>query len=226
MPVSTDATVLGVSTMFDGDEGDVEFSVSADNVVSIVDTLRGMETRVYKLSTKDQGQDQDQDQADDDNLVYNPSFEQNVNPGVTDGFYLGAPPNSERSFFFADSRLSHSGITSMRLETQQDAGLTFAAYTIGGWGGGLDAKYTFKIWAKGAGGGETVAFNLQPLIFVDEVTTLTVDVTEEWAEYTIEVTTGDTSVSCPYGCRGWLNYGMTSNGTVWLDDMRMSMVAA
>lgn len=67
---------------------------------------------------------------------------------------------------------------------------------------------------------------MQPLTFVDEVTTLTVDVTEEWAEYTIEVTTGDTSVSCPYGCRGWLNYGMTSNGTVWLDDMRMSMVAA
>ena len=220
--------VISVESMFEptlaGDCASVPFVVSEDGVLTITDTLRGMETRAYRINTKASAEKNRIDRIvfEDDNMVYNPSFEINVNPGVTDGFYIDlGGDDADGSFYAADNRLSHTGRTSMRLTTvTENHGIDFSPYTLPK----LEAntKYTVSVFVKGAAaaGGEIFQLNMDTTIFVGNNTSLTVTATNKWTEYTLDVTTtDDIDSACPYGCRKWARYFLHSVGTVWIDSM-------
>lgn len=203
------------------DSESVDFS-SDGKTVTIMDYLRNYDTRVYRIEkTK-----QTNKITDDDNMVYNPSFDVALVPGIVDGNYV-SPGSDDGATFAQDGRISTNGRNSLRLSnpvSDQGAGFSIAPYTIGDWGHGLDgsSKFKFSVNLKGAEGGEEVTFSFTNTIFdIDEAQV--VKLTSEWQAFELTLTTIEEPV-CPYGCRSWLSYALTTAGTVWLDEL--SLVAA
>ena len=93
--------------------------------------------------------------------------------------------------------------------------------------------YVFSIWVKGAKGNESITFTFNQNIFTvtksDNGTEMVnngavqVTATTTWALKTVQlVSTSDPTKVCPYNCRSWLSYQLTSAGSVWLDEMDLS----
>ena len=124
------------------------------------------------------------------------------------------------------------GHAALQLTARNDTtGLSLSPYTIER----VDASatYIFSIWVKGAKGNELIAFNFNQNIFtvtksdsgMEMVSNCAVQVTATttWALKTVHlVSTSDPTKACPYNCRSWLTYQLTSTGSVWLDEMKLS----
>mmetsp|Transcript_26691 Transcript_26691/g.50592 ORF Transcript_26691/g.50592 Transcript_26691/m.50592 type:complete len:616 (-) Transcript_26691:170-2017(-) len=208
------ANADSVISQFEDSES-VEFS-SNGKEVTIKDYLRNYDTRVYRLQKK-----QD-DAADDDNMVYNPSYDVAVCPGVVDGNYVD-PGSDEGATFAQDGRVSTDGRNSLRLSNPAaGAGVSLSPYTIPALDG--KSKFKFSVNLKGAVGGEEVTFSFTDTIFdVDGAQVVKIAEGGEWQTFSMTLTTVEEPV-CPYGCRSWLSYFLSSAGTVWLDEL--SLVAA
>jgi hypothetical protein len=210
---------------------------------TISDHLRPLETRTYKISSSKTSASSSFDKSSlsaenavtktalaSPNLVYNPSYEECVNPAVPDGNYLGAASLDDAASFFADSRLSVDGRNSLRLVAPSDGqGVTVSPYTLPKLVEG--ARYSFSVWVRGAKGGESVAFDFNPSILTIAApaaastgnSTLSVKATATWAQVAVVLTAGPAS-ACPYGCRGWMHYALSTAGTVWLDVLSLQQL--
>jgi hypothetical protein len=197
------------------------------------DYLRGGETRAYRiLFTELVPSDGDNFDGTNslantkiENLVYNPSYEISYNSAsVPDGNYISMSSGTEdASTFFGDGRISVNGRQSLRLSSPTDgAGLLLSPYTIPKLNQ-TAIGYIFSVWLKGNQGGEAVSFHFNDKIFDTDGKAVTVTATTEWTLEVINMKVGkDITTACPYGCRGWLQYGMTTKGVVWLDMLSLS----
>jgi len=191
---------------------------------TISDGLRPKETRVYRISSSPS--------VDPTNLVYNPSYETTVNPAVPDGNYL-AQADDLAATFFADSRLSVDGRNSLCLTAPSKNSLTLSPYTIPKLK--QNATYSFSVWVKGDRGGEMVGFKFNPNILAVKTTNhsnlavvdsnvFTVTATTKWMQYKAVLVAGPPS-ACPYGCRSWMAYSLTTSepaGRVWIDVLSLT----
>jgi hypothetical protein len=210
---------VAVTSMFEDNEA-VAFSQDGAGKVTIKDYLRGMDARAYRIERVAAPKRSFVRGASglnvrEGNMVYNPSYETAVCPGVADGNYVGNSKTGEdAAMFFADPRDSVDGRSSLRLVTPSvGAGLSLSPYTLPKLDGG--AKYKFSVWLKGAKGGEVVQFSFAKSIFaVDDVNKFAA--TTEWQLVELTLTTV-AEPACPYGCRSWTNYELVTAGTVWMD---------
>jgi hypothetical protein len=154
------------------------------------------------------------------NMVYNPSYEEMVNPATPDGNYVGVPASNSGTFQ-GDSRDSKDGMYSLRLHSPAPGSApTMAPYTITRLN--QSQHYTFSVWARGSVGGEKLEFDFGKdiLASADGTTSahpFTVVASKDWALHSLTLVALNTTESCPYGCRSWLSYTLASAGTAWLD---------
>jgi hypothetical protein len=188
--------------------------VKQDGTVSFEDSLRGFATAAYRLECNATVA-----AADGTNMVYNPGFEIAVNPAVPDGNYVTQPANQYGGgFFFAEYRDSKAGRASLRLTAPAAAGgVTLSPYTVPRVA--PSHSYTFSVWAKGSG---ALSFALNKAIFPSQSSAVLVNATAQWAQTTVKLTTTSApATACPYGCRGWLEYGLATKGDVLLDELSL-----
>jgi hypothetical protein len=203
------------------------------NVV-LSDYLRGSGTRAYRVSVKqstneeeEEKEEQDNKEMTEKNLVYNPSYEISLGASVPDGNYITVPSLTEdAATFFADRRLSMEGRQALRLTApSHGTGLGLSPYTVPRLN--QTAKsYTFSVWYKGARGGETLQFRFNEKILTprdgsDPI--VSVAAGTDWRQMKLVMDVGSNiTAACPYGCRRWLSYGISSKGTVWLDVLSLT----
>jgi len=205
--------------------------VKQDGTVSFEDSLRGFATAAYRLECNPFLV------ADSDitvgasatvlgsaptagvNTVYNPSYEIAVNPAVPDGNYVTQPADQYGGgFFFAEYRESKTGRASLRLTAPATAsGVILSPYTVPRVA--PSHGYTFSVWAKGSG---TIRFALNKAIFPSQSSAVMVNASAQWAQTTVKLnSTSDPTAACPYNCRGWLEYGLSTKGDVLLDELSL-----
>ena len=195
----------GISTVADPSSGHVTFT----------DSLTNFGTNAYRVDCSGGSA------VASPNLVYNGGYEIEMNPGVPDGNYLGNYQTGG-GFYFGEYRDSVSGRASLRLTARHPGtGVTLSPYTIPRVN--ATAGYKFSIWIKGAEGGEKVALTFNPSIFPTTQGDTVLSATTKWVQKVVELkSTADPSTACPYNCRSWLSYQLSTAGTVWLDDMTLS----
>ena len=187
--------------------------VKQDGTVSFEDSLRGFATAAYRVECNDTIAT-----VDGTNMVYNAGYEIAVNPAVPDGNYVTQPENQYGGgFFFAEYRDSMAGRASLRLTAPAaGGGVTLSPYTVPRVA--PSHSYTFSVWAKGSG---MVSFALNKAIFPSQ-RAVVVNATAQWVQTTVKLTTtNDPTTACPYGCRGWLDYGLVTKGDVLLDELSL-----
>jgi hypothetical protein len=207
---------------------------------TLSDLLRGMETRVYRISNASQEAAAVLPDVDHStalpavhhlaaaklavlpaNLVYNPSYEISVNSAVPDGNYVGRHTTcaaDEAATFFADSRFSVEGRQSLRLGTPTDnAGLELAPYYLGTLT--PSSKYNFSVWIRGAVGDEAVVFSFNTNVFATPPAlsngTLVLAAATSWQQHSVVLTT--TAKPEIPNFIPWMTYTLATAGTVWLD---------
>lgn len=206
-------------------------AVKQDGTVSFEDSLRGFATAAYRLECNTLLPDDvgitvgeidpvlGSASAAGINLVYNPSYEIAVNPAVPDGNYVTQPADQYGGgFFFGEYRDSKTGRASLRLTAPAAAGgVTLSPYTVPRVA--PNQGYTFSVWAKGTG---TISFALNKAIFPSQGSAVMVNASSQWARTTVKLTsTSDPTTACPYGCRSWLEYGLSTKGDVLLDELSL-----
>ena len=99
--------------------------------------------------------------------------------------------------------------------------MTLAPYTVPRVN--ASEAFTFSIWTKGATGGETITFAFNHDIFTIISTNSSTYVATARTEWTRSVLSLQSVAkpSCQYGCRSWLQYSLTSAGSVWLDEISL-----
>ena len=183
---------------------------------AFADSLRGLGVGVYRVERV---------RTTRSSLIYNPSFETCVNPGIPDGNYVGEPID-QGGYFSAEFRDSVDGRTSLHLHApSSNNGTSMSPYTIPRVN--ASATYTFKVSVRGtAEGGETVVFKFNDAIF--KVATAPNSLTAvapaggKWQLFSVKlVATADPSSACPYNCRSWMSYSLVTAGDAWVDAMSL-----
>ena len=217
-------------------EGGAQVATKTNSsTISFTDTLRGLGTAAYRVSfpaaaqERDANNDDDDDDnendpndpsEEDDEPIYNPSYEITANPAVPDGNYVGSGGDAAASFF-ADGRISVEGRQSLRLSTPSAGnGLTLAPYPLSSLT--PNSTYTFSIWVRGRDGGEVLSFVFSESVLkpseAGQPATFSVTATKTWAKASVKLVT---TSACTSHCGSWLSYSLATAGVAWLDAMSL-----
>jgi hypothetical protein len=221
---ATQGKKCSVTAMFDA--GGIATTETVSNyTITFSDSLRNFATNAYRVVCELASI------ANSANMVYNGGYEIEMNPGVPDGNYLGNYVTGG-GFYFGEYRDSVAGHASLRLTARNSTtGISLSPYTIPRVN--ASAAYHFSIWVKGATGNEIVTFRFSDSIFTVTYSDANMDVngavvvsaTTTWLQKVVHLkATSDPAKACPYNCRSWMDYQLTSAGSVWLDEMSLSPV--
>eukprot|EP00939_MAST-03C_sp_MAST-3C-sp1_P000398 g398.t1 len=192
-----------------------EITLSSDGTLS--DTLRPRGTAVYRLgpSSSSSSSSSRNASATQDNLVYNGGYELNGCPAVPDGNYV-TPAIDFGATFFADPRRSKEGRHSLVLRApSDDGGVILSPYSLSSIS--ANASYNFSVWIYGEAGNERVEFQFGgPFENATDQPLYATAKRGEWTQFTRALTATSSSGG------GWLRYGLSSKGRVWLDELSVT----
>jgi hypothetical protein len=157
-------------------------------------------TRAWRIDLTDNEVDGDGPRIRPDNLVLNPSWEDNPSVGTPAGCYASVGPGAT---FFIDSRLSVHGEHSARLIVpDEESHLNFRPFPFR-----VETNHSYRIsvWAKAR------EADTQLTVMMGGFGSRTFDLTTEWAEYTLTVTPDSDER------RSGLRLELSTPGCVWLD---------
>lgn len=173
----------------------------------LVDTIEPFGTRAYRLQVAPPPADLAT--LAEDNLVFNPSFEEAHNTGTPDGSYLSIPQDKGASWYL-DPRTAAHGRQSLRLQAPADGqSIGLRPFPIP-----LEAgkRYRLSIWARGERPGQRMALTLDA---VDEEKGTHV-LSTDWQEYAVEFTASE-----GVGARSQIGLRLLSAGTAWFDALQV-----
>jgi hypothetical protein len=139
-------------------------------------------------------------QIAEDNLVRNPSWENNPSVGTPAGNYAGVDPGAS---MFVDARVARHGQHSVRLTSpSEDATVRMRQFPVKLMGG---QEYRLSIWAKGKSEGVKLGLSFGGMMKED------IPLTTDWQEFTYTVTPEEDMR------RATVAISLASPGVAWVD---------
>ncbi|SFU38676.1 Carbohydrate binding domain-containing protein [Pustulibacterium marinum] len=176
-----------------------------DNVVS--DFIDAMDTRVYLLEKNFQNENEN-------NLVYNSSFEKLSTPGLSDGHNLGYTENDyadKGATVFTDFVHAKTGLASLRITTPINNGgkrVNFLPLVTE-----KGSTYEMAIWAKAKSKDEMPSISLN---FKGKDLEHQFQLTEDWKRYSFLFTAEEASTNTI------IQLDLLNAGTAWFDDVSLT----